>query len=72
MPKSLSFRAGGCCVKEACPGDNTDQQDRLNQRDMSEEQELASSAEYIWYQSTISLKGITQVSSQPIDVGGFM
>ena len=36
----------------------------------TEEQE--SENEMIWFQSTVSVKGLTETSSQPVDVGGFM
>lgn len=74
VPKSLicCVCAGGCCVEDACLGGNADQQGSHDQGSMRAEQQLASRAEHIWYQSTVSLKGITQVSSQPMDVGGFM
>lgn len=57
---------------DAYDGGNTDKQDSLDQEGRGREQQLAGGAERIWYQSTVSLKGITQVSSQPMDVGGFM
>ena len=57
---------------DTCGGGKAYEQDSLDERCVSGEQQLVNGAEHIWYQSTVSLKGITQVSSQPMDVGGFM
>ena len=51
---------------------NSEIQDSHDKSGVLREQQLADGPEHIWYQSTISLKGITQVSSQPMDGGGFM
>ena len=39
-------------------GHNTEQQDMGD--------------DLIWFQSSMSVKGLTETSSQPVDVGGFM
>ena len=55
-----------------CAGCNRAQMDGpgRDKDNISEEQEGEN--ELIWFQSTVSVKGLTEISSQPVDVGGFM
>jgi len=65
--------AGDCCAQQDdCPEDKQGKNDNPENMDGVQQPQGFGSRDHIWYQSTISLKGITQVSSQPMDVGGFM
>jgi len=65
--------AGDCCAQQDdCPGDEQGKSDNPENMDSVQQPQGFGCRDHIWYQSTISLKGITQVSSQPMDVGGFM
>ena len=73
LPDAYAHNAGDCCAQQDnCPGDEQGNNDNSENMDSVQQPEGVGSHDHIWYQSTISLKGITQVSSQPMDIGGFM
>ena len=62
MTESLACCAGCNRAQMDGPGHNED--NNTEQQDMGED--------LIWFQSSVSVKGLTETSSQPVDVGGFM
>ena len=62
MTESLACCAGG--NRAQMDGPDHDEDNSTEQQDMEDD--------LVWFQSTVSVKGLTETSSQPVDVGGFM
>ena len=55
-----------------CAGCNRAQVDGPGHDEDKTVEEQEGENELIWFQSTVSVKGLTETSSQPVGVGGFM
>ena len=60
----LTACCAGCCRRAQRDGPGDDEENNAEQQQ--------GDSEVIWFQSTISVKGLTETSSQPVDVEGFM
>ena len=58
--------------RACCAGGKRAEIDDPGHDEASAPEEQEGENELIWFQSTVSVKGLTETSSQPVDVGGFM